>query len=56
MQAFAKALEKASLQTITDGIMTKDLVELVDPGQPARAVDSQEFMQAIAERLQKLLP
>ncbi len=55
LQAFAKALEKASLQTITDGIMTKDLVALVEPGLPAQAVDSEEFMQAIAERLQKLL-
>ena len=31
--------------------MTKDLVGLVEPGFAARAVNSEEFLDAIAERL-----
>ena len=35
--------------------MTKDLPGLVEPGFPARGVDSEEFLDAIAERLTKKL-
>ncbi len=48
--SFADALEGASLQTLDDGIMTKDLVNLVESGNP-RGVNSSEFIKAIAERL-----
>ena len=52
---FGQALEEASLETLTDGVMTKDLLGLVEPGFPARGVDSEEFLDAIAERLAKKL-
>jgi len=53
--AFADALESASLDTLNDGIMTKDLVGLVLPGTRATAVNSKEFILAIKERLEKKL-
>ena len=49
--AFGKKLEEASLETLNDGIMTKDLVGLVEPGFEAHAVNSEEFLDAVAERL-----
>ena len=49
--AFGKKLEEASLETLNDGIMTKDLVGLVEPGFEAHAVNSEEFLNAVAERL-----
>ena len=48
---FAKKLEKASLDTMRAGLMTTDLTGLVEPGFNAQAVSSQEFIDAIAERL-----
>ena len=48
---FADKLESASLDTLNAGIMTKDLVGLVEPGFTATAVTSQEFLNAIAGRL-----
>jgi isocitrate dehydrogenase len=50
---FGEALEAASLETLNDGIMTKDLVGLVEPGFKATAVNSEEFLDAIAGRLAK---
>jgi isocitrate dehydrogenase len=47
---FAQALEDASMQTMEDGIMTKDLVGLVE-GQEATAVTSAKFIEEIAQRL-----
>lgn len=48
--AFADRLERASLKTITDGVMTGDLARLATP--PAtKVVASEEFLDAIAERL-----
>lgn len=47
--AFADKLEKATLATIEDGIMTKDLALLWDG--EAKAVNSKQFLQAIADRL-----
>ena len=51
LSRFAQRLEDASLQTLEDGVMTKDLLPLVDPGFQARGVDSAEFLDAIAARL-----
>ena len=48
---FGQALEDASLQTLTDGVMTKDLLGLVEPGFTARGADSEEFLDEIARRL-----
>ncbi len=52
---FADKLEAACLQTLNDGIMTKDLVGLVAPGTPVTSVNSLEFLGAIRERLEKAL-
>ena len=49
--AFADRLEAACLKTLNDGIMTKDLVGLVEKGTPVTAVNSAAFMDAIAERM-----
>ena len=52
---FADKLEAACLQTLNDGIMTKDLVGLVVPGTPVSSVSSLDFLKAIRERLEKAL-
>ena len=48
---FGEQLEKACLDTLESGVMTKDLVGLVEPGFQAKAVTSEAFIDAIAERL-----
>ena len=55
LMAFADKLEAACLQTLDDGIMTKDLVGLVSEGYPARAVNSAEFIKEIRARLEASL-
>ena len=52
---FGEKLEEACYDTLNAGIMTKDLVGLVEPGFTATAVTSREFLNAIAERLAKKL-
>ena len=52
--AFGEKLEQASIQTLNDGVMTKDLVGLVE-GEKPKAVNSLAFLKAIRERLEKLL-
>ena len=49
LQRFADRLEKAVLDTINSGTMTKDLALLYDG--EANAVNSRAFLQAVAERL-----
>ena len=51
---FGEALEAASLQTINDGIMTKDLCGLAEGITPTQ-VNSEEFIQAIRTRLEAKL-
>ena len=53
--AFADKLEEACIDTLGDGIMTKDLVGLVSEGYEAHAVNSIGFIKAIRERLEKKL-
>ena len=53
--SFADQLEGACIDTLNDGIMTKDLVGLVVPGTKAVAVNSAEFIAAIRARLEKRL-
>ena len=53
--SYAEKLEEACFDTLNEGIMTKDLVGLVEPGFPVIAVNSEEFLDAIAERLTKKL-
>ena len=52
---FADKLEQACIATLNDGIMTKDLVGLVEPGFSATAVNSIDFIKAIRTRLEASL-
>jgi isocitrate dehydrogenase len=54
LQKFGDKLEEACIDTLNDGIMTKDLVGLVD-GMEARAVLTTDFIAAIRERLEQKL-
>ena len=49
--SFADNLEAACIETLNDGIMTKDLVGLVDEGVSAVAVNTAGFIAAVKERL-----
>ncbi|MBQ3927075.1 MAG: NADP-dependent isocitrate dehydrogenase [Clostridia bacterium] len=49
---FADLLEQACLKTLRSGIMTKDLVSLVEPGFKATAVNTETFMAEIAKNIQ----
>ena len=49
LAAFADRLEKATIETIESGVMTKDLAALYEG--EARAVNSGAFLSAIAERM-----
>lgn len=51
---FAEKLEKATVQTIEDGVMTGDLVALSDLSNK-RKVNTEQFLLEIKERLEKLL-
>lgn len=51
---FADKLEKASIQTIEDGVMDKNL-SILSTLDNKKIVDSEEFLKAINERLVKLL-
>ena len=52
---FGEKLEEACFDALNAGVMTKDLVGLVEPGFPATAVTSAQFLDAIAARLQAKL-
>ncbi len=54
LAAFGDKLEQATLQTLNEVIMTKDLCALAEGITPA-AVDSEAFIKAIAQRLAALL-
>ena len=51
---YADKLEKATIQTIEDGIMTGDLY-LISKLENKKKVNSKEFLEAINERLSKLM-
>ena len=51
---FADKLEKATVQTIEDGVMTGDLY-LLSTLENKRKVDTEEFLVAINERLAKMM-
>lgn len=53
LMKYADNLEKASLDTIESGVMTKDLALLWD-GEKPEAVTTDEFVKAIAEKLHKI--
>ena len=52
---FANALEAACIETLDEGIMTKDLVGLVLPETKTTAVNSRDFILAIRKNLEKKL-
>ena len=51
---FADNLEKATIQTIEEGVMTGDLAAL-STLKNKQKVDTEEFLLAVNERLQKLM-
>ncbi len=53
--AFADKLEAACIQTLNDGIMTKDLVSLCDPSVKVTSVNSLDFIRAIRKNLEAAL-
>ena len=52
---FADKLEEACIDTLNDGVMTKDLIGLVTEGTKTTSVNSLEFIQAIRQRLEAKL-
>ena len=52
---FGDCLERAVFDTLNDGVMTPDLVRMVEPGFRATPVDSETFLDAVAARLEKML-
>ena len=54
LMKFADNLEKATIQTIEDGVMTGDLEALSTLPNKTK-VDTEEFLLAVNERLQKLM-
>lgn len=54
LMEFATKLEKAAIDTIESGVMTKDLVPFSDP-RPERFAYTEEFLEAIAGNLEHLL-
>ena len=52
---FANKLEESCIDTLNDGIMTKDLVGLVTEGTKATAVNTITFIKEIRSRLEKKL-
>lgn len=52
--AFGEKMEKAALQTLADGVMTKDLAGLAE-GEAKQAVSTAAFLKAVRTRLEKML-
>ena len=52
--SFGEKLEEACIDTLNEGIMTRDLVGLVEEGTP-RAVNTLEFIRQIRGRLERKL-
>ena len=52
---FADTLEKACIQTLNDGFMTKDLSGLVIAGTPVTQVNSEQFLKQIRVRLEAMM-
>jgi isocitrate dehydrogenase len=52
---FAHKLEQASIETVEAGIMTGDLIRVATPNPKNKQVYTEEFIDAIADRLKKKL-
>ncbi|MGD0917290.1 MAG: NADP-dependent isocitrate dehydrogenase, partial [Thermodesulfobacteriota bacterium] len=50
---FATHLEHAAVETVESGIMTADLIRVADPSPKNKQVNTEEFIDAIAEQLKK---
>ena len=53
--AFAEKLEEAAISTVESGIMTGDILLVADPNPNNKKVNTEAFIDAIAENLQKAL-
>jgi isocitrate dehydrogenase len=51
--SFAGSLEEAALETVASGIMTGDLLLVANKSPNNRKVNTEAFISAIGERLQK---
>lgn len=54
LSSFADKLEKASIETIEDGVMTKDLADLSEV-KGKRVVNTEDFLKEVNQRLLRLL-
>ncbi len=52
---FAKKLEAASIETVESGTMTGDLIKVAEPSPHNKQVYTEEFIEAIGERLDRKL-
>ena len=52
---FAKKIEEAAVETVESGIMTGDLFLVAEKSPDNKKVNTQEFIDAIAERLDRKL-
>ena len=54
LTAFGEKIEKATLDTLSSGVMTKDLIPLVEGGVSVKEADTEEFLTAVSIRLRDL--
>ena len=54
LTAFGEKMEKATLDTLSSGVMTKDLIPLVEGGVSVKEADTDEFLTAVSIRLRDL--
>jgi isocitrate dehydrogenase len=52
---FGAALERAAVETVESGVMTADLIKVAEPSPDNRQVYTEEFIDAIARRLERNL-
>lgn len=55
LTSFAEKLEKACIETLNDGIMTKDLSLLAQSEKPVTSVDTETFIKSIKNKLETIL-
>jgi isocitrate dehydrogenase len=53
--SFANKLEYATIETIESGIMTGDLFSIAEKSPNTKKVSTEEFIDAIAERLERII-
>ena len=54
LTAFGEKMEKATLDTLSSGMMTKDLIPRVESGVSVKEADTEEFLTAVSIRLRDL--